>query len=97
MQLPGGADLLPWAKQALTYLDHRRTSGAADACPLPELFAALTEKQNGLSMTEFHDGIRLLRKKKAVRLLPFTGAPSDLPEPEYALLDGPEVLYYAAR
>ena len=32
-----------------------------------------------------------------VRLLPFAGAPQEIPEPEYALLDGADMLFYATR
>ncbi|HMC66278.1 MAG TPA: hypothetical protein VKI65_15180 [Gemmataceae bacterium] len=96
--LPDGvAATVPWALDALTYLDRRRKGGAADDCPLPELFAALREQHNQLSVTAFHEGLRRLSDRRALRLLPFTEAPDQLPEPEYALLDGAAVLYYAAR
>src|SRR5204863_4238934 len=86
LQLPDGVEILPWAKEALAYLDHRKAAGATDHCPLPELFSALSRQQADLSVTAFHDGLRLLHKRRALRLLPFQGAPGDMPEPEYALL-----------
>jgi hypothetical protein len=87
----------PWAAEALAYLDRRRVAGAKDACPLPELFAALREKSPELSVTDFHDRLRRLRDRRALRLLPFTGQPSDIQEPEYALLDGATLLYHVTR
>lgn len=95
--LPDGvAAALPWAAAALEYLDRRRKSGAPGACPLPELFAALREQHGSLSLTDFHDGLRRLHDRHALRLTPAEpGQP--LPEPEHALLDGEAVYYYAAH
>jgi hypothetical protein len=93
----GPAAAIPWAVEALAYLDDRREGGAPAPCSLPELFAALRQTHAELSMTNFHEGLKRLHERHALRLLPFAGAPSDLPEPEYALLEGPIVFYYAAR
>lgn len=93
----GVAETVPWSTEALSYLDRRKEGGGGDACPLPELFAAVRRNQPGLSLIEFQHGLRRLGDHKALRLLPFTGPADQLPEPEYALLDGAEVLYYAAR
>jgi hypothetical protein len=91
-----GADI-PWAVDALAYLDHRRTGGATGDCPLPELFAAVRDHHPELSITAFHDHLRRLHDRRALRLLPFTGPPREIPEPEYALLDGANLLYYVSR
>jgi hypothetical protein len=90
------AAVVPWAAEALAYLDRRKNSGAGGDCPLPELFAAVRERCADLTLTAFHDGLRRLTDGKAVRLLPFVAPPEQLPEPEYALLDGGAVVYYAA-
>jgi hypothetical protein len=84
----------PWATDALAYLDQRRGGGAAGDCPLPELFGALARQHVGLSVGSFHEGLRRLRERRALRLVPANGA--ELTHPEYALLDGGTVLYYAA-
>jgi hypothetical protein len=86
----------PWAADALGYLDRRRAGGAADGCPLPELFDALRPRHPALSVADFHDGLRRLHERRSLRLQP-AADPADLPQPEYALLDGGAVLYYAAR
>lgn len=88
---------VPWATDALVYLDKRRESGKTGHCPLPELFAALRPQFADLSIPDFLIGLRCLNDRRAVQLLPFTGPPSALPEPEYALLEGPEVLFYVTR
>ena len=84
---PGTAGVVPWAVAALEYLDQRRGD-----CPLPELFAAVRDRFTGLTLPEFHDGLRRLHDTRAVRL----AATDDVPEPEYALVvEG--VLVYSAR
>lgn len=87
----------PWAKDALAYLDRRQTSGASEACPMPELFDVIRRQHSDLSLSAFHDRLRRLRDRQAVRLLPFTGPPGEMPEPEYALVDGATLLYFVAR
>jgi hypothetical protein len=93
----GAAADAPWAAEALAYLDRRRLAGAAGDCPLPELFAALHERHPELSLPDFHARLRRLHDRRALRLLEFTGSASDIPEPEYALPDGMDLLYYVAR
>jgi hypothetical protein len=87
---------VPWAGELLTYLESRATLGATGPCPLPELFAALAPRFAHLSLTDFHAGLRTLNDSKALRLLPFTEA-GELTQPEYAMLEGDRVLYFATR
>jgi hypothetical protein len=89
------AAAIPWAREALAYLEQRCGKSAA-GCPLPELFAALAEQHPDLSIPNFHDGLRRLREHRVLRLLPFAGEPSDM-QAEYALLDGGAWLYFALR
>jgi hypothetical protein len=91
---PELAGAYPWAADAIAYLDRRRAGGADGACPLPELFNALSRAHAELSVGAFHEGLRRLREHRAVRLLPADGA--DLTQPEFALLDHGVVLYHAA-
>jgi hypothetical protein len=93
----GSPPAVSWIHEALVYLDRRRDGGAAGPCPLPELFAALRQHHADLSVPGFHEGLRRLHERHALRLLPFTGPAGELPEPEYALTDGAAVLYFAAR
>lgn len=96
--LPDGmATAPPWALEALAYLDQRKNGGAIGDCSLPELFAAIRRQHGDLSLTDFHDGLRRLNDWHAVQLKPFAGAPSELPEPEFALPAGAHVLYYVTR
>jgi hypothetical protein len=95
--LPDGtAAAVPWAQDMLDYLEVRRTGGVPSSCTLPELFAALREKHGKLTVKDYHAGLRRLHDRGVLRLLPF-GGPGELPEPEYALLDGAAVYYAVAR
>ncbi|MBY0231972.1 MAG: hypothetical protein K2W96_22035 [Gemmataceae bacterium] len=84
----------PWCIDALNYLDRRRTAGAPEACPLPELFAAVAEHHPALSILAFHEGLKTLHHRKAVLLRAPSG---EMPSAEFALLDGAEVYYFAVR
>ena len=90
------ADAYPWSIDALNYIDRRKNGGAPDDCPLPELFAALTRAHPHLSIIDFHEGLRRMNERRAIRLTAADGL-ANLSQPEYALFDGMAVLYYAAR
>jgi hypothetical protein len=93
--LPDGvAQAVPWAEDALTYLERRRAGGAPQPCPLPELFAAVAASRAEFTIGRFHDGLRRLHERRLLQLLPASALPSDAPAAEYALLDGPHLYYY---
>jgi hypothetical protein len=94
---PSVAAKVLWAEAALTYLDQRKESGSPEACPLPELFAAVRLHHPKLGLIEFHDGVRRLHDHRVLQLTPFSDSVDDLPEPEYALIDGTKVLYFVQR
>jgi hypothetical protein len=89
----GVARLVPWAADALVYLDRRAESGAAGDCPLPELFHALRARFPDLSLTTFHDGVKRLHDLRALRVAPAT----DMAEPEYALVVEDKLMYAVGR
>lgn len=92
----GAADHLPpWTREALDYLDSRRRVVPDRPCTLAELFNALRSRGTDLGLKDYHLGLRRLHESGRLRLL--TQAGDDVPdEPEYALLDGATVYYYAA-
>lgn len=97
-KLPAGATTaFPWALEALTYLDRRKEGGAPSPCPFPDLFAAIRARDHDLAMNAFHAGLRSMQERGVLQLLPFSGPPEELPEPEYALLDGTTMYYYVTR
>jgi hypothetical protein len=93
----GMLSAVPWATDALSYLDRRALGGEVGSCTIRELFAALKPIHAGLSLASFHSGLRRLRDGRIVRLLPASNGASSLAEPEYALLDGGDLLYFVTR
>jgi hypothetical protein len=87
------ARMVPWAADALEYLDRRTESGLGAECPLPELFHALRDKHPELTLPDFQDGIRRLHDLRALRLLPA----GEMPEPEYAVVIEGKLTYLASR
>jgi hypothetical protein len=86
----------PWAVDALNYLDRRRSAGAPDDCPLPELFDAVASHHPALTLNDFRDGLRRLHQRRALRLRP-AETPEEVARPEFALLDEAGACYYAVR
>jgi hypothetical protein len=97
-QLPRGLTAkIPWALDAIVYLDRRAANGPSDDCSLPELYAALRQHHTDLDLLAFHEGLRRLHDKRCVQLLPFHGPAQELAAPEHALLDGSQVFYHVGR
>jgi hypothetical protein len=91
---PDVTKTVPWAEEAMAYLERRRAGGASGPCPLPELFAVLAGRCNGLTVTAFHDGLRRLHERRLVHLLSPSAAPDEMAQPEFALFDDGNVFYY---
>jgi hypothetical protein len=87
----------PWTVDALNYLDRRRSAGAPHDCPLPELFAAVVSGLDGrLTLAEFHEGLRKLHRRRALRLRP-AEREEEITRAEFALLEEACVCWYATR
>jgi hypothetical protein len=76
--------------------DWAASAGAAQDCPLPDLYRSLTCRENPPTIGAFHDALRQLHADHRVYLHPWTGPLYALPEPSYALLVGHNVAYYAS-
>ena len=87
------ARVVPWAIDALEYLDRRRGSGAVGTCPLSELFHAVCLNSPDLTLPAFHDGIKRLHDVRAVRLMPT----AEMEEPEYAVVVDGKLMYLVGR
>jgi len=88
------SQLVPWAVDALEYLDLRSLAGAPNPCPLSELFNTLRDRRPGISISEFHNGLRRLHDNHAIRL---TAQPGRAADAEYALLVGQELCSFIER
>jgi hypothetical protein len=71
-------------------------SGAAEDCPLPELFRQACVAAPHLTVGSFHDALRRLHDQQQIYLHPWTGPLYAIPEPPFALLVGHEIAYYAS-
>lgn len=89
----GVSRVVPWAIEALEYLDQRITSGAQGDCPLPELFHAIRLKHPDLTLPAFQNGLRRLHDAGALRLSPA----AIMSEPEFAMLVGGRMVSAAGR
>jgi len=85
-----------WPASALEYLESHQRRNPYGHCPLPELFHRVAEPR-GLTIGQFHDGLRQLLQQRQVRLHAFSGAAYQLEEEQYALVAGQEIKYYAER
>lgn len=88
--------LPPETRQAILDALTRWQAEAGEDCPLPELFRQTELVRPGLTVGEFHDALRTLHATEQVYLHPWTGPLYACPEPQYALLAGHEVAYYAS-
>jgi len=86
--------LVPWAADALAYLDQRDGAGAGWVCPLSELFHAVASSHRGLTLAEFHAGLKRLSDVRAITLSPVRGV---MAEPEHALVMDGQMMGFATR
>lgn len=85
-----------WRTSALEHLARWQSAGASEDCALPALYRHVAHAHAGVSIGQFHDGLRELHEWGKIYLHPWTGPLYDMPEPPYALLIGHEILYYAS-
>ncbi|MCS6866314.1 MAG: hypothetical protein RMJ56_10850 [Gemmataceae bacterium] len=65
-------------------------------CTLPELYRALVVSSPAPSIGEFHDCLRQLHAAGTIALHSWTGPLYAIPEPQFALLVGHGIAYYAS-
>jgi hypothetical protein len=76
-------ELVPWAQDALEFLDKLAVGGTSWS-RLNDLFHAMKDEHPELSVPEFHQGIRRLHEGGHVKLTP-PADPEAIREPEYAV------------
>jgi hypothetical protein len=85
-----------WLNRALEDIADYQRRNPYGHCPLPELYRQVGGPA-GLTIGQFHDGLRPLVNQGQVRLHPFTGAAYQLQDEQFALVAGQEIKYYAER
>jgi hypothetical protein len=85
-----------WRDEALAYLQAFQARHLQAFCSLPDLYANVV-KRHGVSIGQFHNGIRVLVRAGEIRLHPFSGSRSALEREDYALVAGQEIMYYVER
>jgi hypothetical protein len=86
-----------WKVEALAFLAQWQDAKPHEDCPLPDLFAHARQTLPGLTLGQFHDGLRRLHDAGQVYLHPWTGPLYEIPDPACALLIGHAVAFYASR
>ena len=86
-----------WQSAAITLLADWPKARPNEDCPLPELFRHAQQSVPHLTIGHFHDGLRQLYADETIRLHPWTGPLSEIPEPAHALMVGHAVAYYASK
>src|SRR5262249_11106569 len=82
-----------WIADAIAFLTDWQNAGKSSDCPLPDLYRRAQQSTPGLTIGNFHDGLRRLHDQEKVYLHPWTGPMYEIPEPPYALLIGHEIVY----
>lgn len=93
---PAIQEQVPWAIEVVRYLQWRRVEGERAQTPLPELFELVRDISREINLGDFHEGLRKLYHARVIRL----EAAADLgavARPEFALLEGTQVYYFASR
>jgi hypothetical protein len=83
-----------WLNSAVDFARQYRQKNPLGSCPLPELFRGVAEPA-GMSIGQFHDGVRQLVRERRLRLHPWTGPMYQLKDEQYALMLGQEIKFYA--
>jgi hypothetical protein len=94
--LPSGNGSPGWPEKLVASLAQARAADSTQDSPLPELFRQANALNPGLSIGQFHDGLRRLQEQEKIYLHPWTGPLYEIPEPAYAVLTGHQIAYYAS-
>lgn len=91
---PNAADSTAWLEKVVQYVRSFRQRTPHFSCSFSELFREIATPA-GLSVGQFHDGLRRLSRERRIVLEPWTGAMSDLTDDHLALVMAKETKFYA--
>jgi hypothetical protein len=86
---------VPWSPAVLQHLDRLVSNGRAGRASLGELFPIARSIAPGMTLLEFHEGVRALSNGGVLHLEP--GAAGEIHEPEYAVEVGGRMMWWAER
>jgi hypothetical protein len=83
-----------WLQKIVDYVRVYRRDHPHRSCSFAELYRRVAEPE-GMTIGQFHDGLRRLSRERKISLEPWTGAMSDLEEDHLALVLAKETKFYA--
>lgn len=82
-----------WLEQVVSRVDEFTRRHPSASYPLPELYKKVVEPL-GVSVGEYHEGLRRLSREGRVRLVEWTQPLRTMPDDRFALIAGGEIRYY---
>ena len=82
-----------WLQSAVQYLREFNSRLPSESCRLPDFFRAVAEPK-GITLSEFHEGLRTLCTQGRVSLMAWTQPLYMLKEEQFALILDKEIRYY---
>jgi hypothetical protein len=92
---PATTELCSEVELAPAVVTHLTERSDTTDCPLPELFRAVA-KIGPVTIGEFHDCLRQLSADGSITLSAWTAPLYAIPEPQFALLSGHSIAYFAS-
>jgi hypothetical protein len=89
-----GISAQDWSEDVIRLAGEQKKRDPFQRLTLPQVFDHLRGKFPGLTLGQFHDGLRRLQDERRIRLGPFTQALATLDDPRNALFLDREVKYY---
>lgn len=92
---PGAAPVRAngWLDQTVKQIEQFTRQRPSESYPLPQLYREVVEPL-GVSLGEFHDGLRRLSREGRIRLIEWTQPLRTMPDERFALIAGGEIRYY---
>lgn len=86
---------VPWAKAILESIDRHSANGWRGGCEMNNLFFVAKSSEAGMTLLEFHEGIRAMANGGLLQLSPAEAG--EIREPEYAVEVGGQMMWWAER
>lgn len=88
------ADAGGWSEDLLRLLREQKQRNAHQQLSLPQIYERLKSTRPGLTLGQFHDGLRTLQDQKRIRLGPYTQGINSVPDNRNALYLDQELKFY---